>query len=434
VSPDGHRPRVLSFLLPDEARARSRRDRCLALLFALLSVVLVVRAASKEGGVLRRNQQWGARFLAGQDPYYDPVHEKREHGPYPPSFALLAAPLSLLPTTPARIAWAVLQLGALLFFLRLGRQRTQLSWPALVEHTPAVFALALVLVSRFLLRDMAGGGGNLVFAALVMGGVDLALRGREWSGGVPIALSLVLKPNLAPMLLFLCLRRRWRAVLSTLAAGTVLFLIPALCFGPVPYARLTARWASDVVSFEALEDLHSSELVPEGLPPAEDGMNQSLREAVHRVLRPPGDSGAYDVHLVEVSPEVASGIARAMSAVLILVVVLVARRAGDPRAEWLAALAFLPLALLCSPVTWKAHHVVLLPAFQALLCCALEPSSRARWLCWFLAGYWVVCDLLSREIVGPVVRDWLQAAAVVTWADIALIFILYHFVRGSRRP
>src|SRR5262245_28248169 len=421
---------ALSLLLPDEPSARARRDRWLALLFALLSAVLVVRAASKEGGVLLRNQEWGARFFQRQDPYYDPVHEKREHGPYPPSFALLAVPLAGLPTPLARIAWVALQIGALLFFLRLLRRRTREHWPALT----AIFALALLLVSRYLLRDTAGGGGNLLFAALALGGVDLALRGREWSGGVPFALSLVLKPNLLPLLVFLGLRRRWRAGASTLAASAVLFALPAPYYGPAAYARLSVRWAADVTSFVEIDDLHASALVPEGLPPAEDGMNQSLREAVHRVLRPPGDSGADDVHLVEVSPRAASWFARALSAALLVLVMLAAWRPGDARAEWLAALAFLPLALLCSPVTWKAHHVVLLPVFHALLCCALEPAGRARWLRWFLAGYYVVCDLLSREVVGQAARDWLQAAAVVTWGDVALVGVLFVLARGKSPP
>jgi alpha-1,2-mannosyltransferase len=421
----------LRFLLPEDEGARRRRDRWLAAVFVLVAAILVVRAASEEDGVLARNQAWGARFLAGADPYLDPVQGRREHGPYPPSFALVAAPLALLPTTLARIVWAALQVGALVFFLRLLRRRTQALWPALVPHAPALYALALLLVSRYLLRDMAGGGGNLIYAALLVGGVDLALRGREWRAGLPIAASLVLKPNLLLFLVFLALRGRWRAVASALGASACLVALPGLHFGPAEYTALSARWARDVVAYARLDDLHTKALVPEGLPPAEHGMNQSLCEAVHRLLRPPGDSGAYDVHVLDVSPRAASWIARGSSLALLALAMLAARRARGPRAEWLAGLAFLPLALLCSPVTWKAHHVVLLPVFHALLCCAVEPGRRAYALGWFLAGYWFVCDLLSKEIVGDAASDWLQAAALVTWGDVALVGILYQLTRRS---
>ena len=213
-----------------------------------------------------------------------------------------------------------------------------------------------------------------------------------------------------------------------------MFALPGFHYGFGDYARLTARWASDVVHYEELDDLHSSGLVPAGLPPAEDGMNQSLREAVHRALRPPGDSGADDVHWMEVSPAAASWIARALSLVLVSIAALAAVRARGERSEWLAGLAFLPIALLCSPVTWKAHHVVLLPVFQVLLCCALEPGRRARALRWFLAIYYLVCNLLAREVVGPALRDWLQAAAVVTWGDVVLVILLATLARRSARP
>jgi len=399
----------------------------------VLALVLVVRASRKDGGVLRRNHQWGERFLAHEDPYYDPAHGQREHGPYPPSMAWVAAPLAALPLLPARILWASLQVGALVLLYRMLRRRTAELWPALERHVPALYGLALVLASRFLLRDTAGGGGNLIYAALALGSVELALRGRETLAGWPLALSLVLKPNLAPFVLFLGLRKRWRAVASTLGATALLYALPGLYYGPEAYAKLSLRWARDVLHFVELDELHSSALVPDGLPPAEDGMNQDLREAVYRLLRPPGDSGAYDVHVVELSPEAASWVARALELALVAAAAATAWRARGARAEWLSALAFYPLALLCSPITWKAHHVVLLPVFYALLCRALEPERRARWLLGFLLGYWVVCDLLAKEIVGDALRDWLQAASVVAWADIALLAILLALAR-EREP
>lgn len=425
----------MSLLFPGDPRARARRDRWLAVLFALLAIVLVVRASHKEHGVLARNQQWGARFLAHQDPYYDPGHGEREHGPYPPSLAWIAVPLASMPTLAARVAWASLQVAGLLLFLRLLRRRTSEHWPALADHAPAIFALAVLLVSRYLLRDTAGGGGNLLLALLAFFGVELALRERSGLGGVPLALSLVLKPNLLPLVLFLALRRRWRAVLVTLGAGALLYALPGLYYGPSEYARLSLRWVRDVTSFVELDDLHSRRLVPDGLPPAEDGMNQSLREAVHRFLRPAGDSGAWDVHVLEVSPRTASWLARGLSLALVLATCAAAWRARDARREWLAGLAFFPLALLCSPVTWKAHHVALLPVFYALLCCALEGGRSTRRLQWFLLGYWVLCDLLSKEVVGDELRDLLQALSVVTWADVALLIVLLRLtLRPGVRP
>ena len=73
--------------------------------------------------------------------------------------------------------------------------------------------------------------------------------------------------------------------------------------------------------------------------------------------------------------------------------------------------------------------MVLLPVFYALACRAFEPGRRSRALQQGLLGYWVVCDLLAKEIVGDALRDWLQAASVVAWADIALMVVLLVLVR-----
>jgi len=426
-----NRGHVSSWLFPADARTRARRDRILALCFLVLGVVLVARAARKEAGVLVHNQEWGARFLAREDPYFDPAEGRRIHGPYPPSLALMAAPLSVLPTRVARVCWSSAQVVALWVFFLLFRARIRRHWPELAPHASVLFALALLLVSRYLLRDTAGGGGNLLYSLLALSGVELALDvrgGRAGLAGLPLALSLVLKPNLWPLFWLLALRARWRAVASTLGAGVLLFSLPGFYFGPRAYADLTRRWASDVVSYGSLDDLHARDLVPDGLPSAKEGMNQSLRESVYRLLRPPGDSGADDVHLLSVSPEVALWVGRVLGLALLLLASSTAWRARGELGEWLAVLAFLPLALLLSPVTWKAHHVDLLPSFGGLLALAAAEVKVRRWLGPLLAFYWLVCDLFADEIVGSTFRDFLQTLSIVAWMDVVLLLVLLRFV------
>ena len=174
--------------------------------------------------------------------------------------------------------------------------------------------------------------------------------------------------------------------------------------------------------YAALEDLHSHALVPDGMPAAEHAMNQSLRESVHRALRPPGDSGAFDVHLVEASPRFATGVAQVLGALLLLAVGWRTWRARAPAGEWFAALSFLPLCLLLSPVTWKAHHAVLLPPVLRAGGGRLHALGRGPggW-CPGLWLYYLVCNLASADVVGDRAADFMQAISVVAWADVALV-------------
>jgi Glycosyltransferase family 87 len=417
------------FLFPDGSFARRRRDLVLGALFLALLVFLVARASRKDGGVLVRNQAFGARFLAREDPYFDAASGQRVYGPYPPSFVLVAAPLATIPTTAARIAWGSAQALALAAAWILLRRWCRRGWPDAAPHASVAFGFALLLASRYLLRDFAGGGGNLLFAVLALAGLELAFARRDALAGVPIALSLVLKPNLAPILLFLAARKRWKALASAAIAGAALFLLPAAWYGWSGYLDLAARWAEGVVAYARLDDLGRADLVPAGMPEPEAAMNQSLREAVHRFLRPPGDSGAPDVHVALASPAVAGGLARGIGALLAGLACLVAFRSREGRSEVLAALAFLPLALLLSPISWKAHHVALLPLFFALVCEAVRSGSRA--LAVLLAVYWVACDLLSEEIVGSAAKEVLQSLSIVTIFDVVLLGVALSLSRRA---
>ena len=414
------------WLFPTSELGLRRRNRVLALLFVALAALLVGRALRKDGGVLVRNREFGQRFLAGHDPYEDPVRGHRIHGPYPPSLALVAAPLALVPEPAARLGWALAQVACLLLLYRASRRSLQRLWPEAARDAPVYFTAGLLLTSRFLLRDTAGGGGNTIVLTLAWLGVEAALARAPLHRTWLLGLSWAIKPTLAPLALLLLARRRFAGL--GFAGATALFcaLLPALFHGPEPsltrYLELETRWVQDVLRFVAVEDLHGTAEIPDGMPAAENAMNQSLRAAVFRLLRPPGASGAPDVHIVTMSAAFASGLARALGLLLVIVSAWTAWRARSPRAEQLAALAFLALAFLISPISWKAHAIVLLPALIGLA--AIAHIERRRGLALALASYWLSGNLLSQELIGRSGKTLLQAISLVTWLNLALFVVL----------
>jgi hypothetical protein len=419
-------------LFPVDDRALARRDRWLAALFLAAIVLLVVRASQKDGGVIVRNQEWGARFFERQDPYFDPGRGHRVHGPYPPSYALVTVPLALLPTWLARIAWACAQGAALWATYLLARRWTRESWPRLARHAPLVFAAALLLASRFIARDMAGGGGNLLYALAAVAAIDQSLRGRARRAGACFALSCVLKPNLAPLALFFAARRNWRTLAATALFALVLYCLPALWFGARGYVELTTRWFTDAARYESIEDLRSEESAIEGMPRSDTSMNQSLRAALDRLLVAPREGASDDVHLVELDPATVAWIARALGLALLACAFAAAARASPGASELAAALAFLPICLLVSPITWKAHHAALLPLFYVLVCCAFEPRRRNALIA-TLVAYYLACDLASEWVLGKGAKNTLQAWSIVTWGDIVLLALVLASSRRSAR-
>ncbi|MCE9593151.1 MAG: DUF2029 domain-containing protein [Planctomycetes bacterium] len=420
----------MNWLFPSDTPAIARRDRALGVLLALLIVALVARAALKQDGVLVRNQAFGARVLAGQDPYFDVERGRRMHAPYPPSFTLVAVPLACLPTTAARVAWATLQGAALVAAFLLLRSLAREHAGELAVHAPVWFALALLLVSRFLLRDASGGGGNLIYATLALASLCAAERGRSATAGWLFATTWVLKPNLAPLALFFVATRRVRVLAWTLFAALVLWAVPAPFFGPSAWWNVSRRWASDVLAYSTLDDLHDDAAVPDGMPRNDSSMNQALRAALDRLLRPSDSARIDDVHVATLEPETVAWIARAASCALLAAGWVVGSFARGARARWWAALGFLPVCLLVAPIAWKAHHVALLPLAFALVACAHRTGSRALQL--GLVVYWLACDLASEELLGKAAKNLLQAVSVITWFDVLLVVAAWTLALRDR--
>lgn len=407
-------------LFPDDPARRRRRDRWLLALGVLAALILVLRAARKDDGVLVRNQEWGARFLELQDPYEDTLRGGRLHGPYPPSYALVCAPLSLVPTTVARVAWASAQIGALAALFLLARRWLERGWPRVAPHAPVLYAIGLLVASRYVLRDTAAGGGNLLYATALLWGIELARAGGVIAPALLVALPLALKPNLAPLALVLVLRRRWSASAAALAAFAACVVLPGLWYGFAAWTELWTRWFADVAQYAAASDLGSSAQVPAGFPVDDSGMNQSLRAALGRLARATSADGASLAWL-----------ARAGSLAALAAAVWGVARARTARGGILALSALLPASLLASPITWKAHHAVLVALFALLAASALD--ARRRGLAWFLFGYWILCGLLSEEVVGRAGKTWLQSASVVTWCTIALLVVTLREARHADR-
>jgi hypothetical protein len=405
-------------LFPDDPERRRKRDRVLLVLGLVLALFLVARAARKGDSVLVRNQEWGARFVAGQDPYAAPDRGGRLHGPYPPSYALVCAPLSLVPTLLARIAWATAQVAALAALFVLVRRWLARGWPSALPHASVLYAIGLVLAARYILRDTMGGGGNLLYATSLLWGIELALGGHVLVAAFLVALPLAAKPNLLPLVCVLGLRGRWRACAASLAALALLACLPAWWFGVAEWSHLWSRWMREVLAYASALDLSSAADVPAGFPIDDAGMNQSLRAALGRAAS--GWAGLFG------GPAPFAGaawIARVATAVALLSAAWACARARGPRAEILGILAFLPACLLASPITWKAHHAVLVGVFALLAASAYE---RGRWgrRAWFLFGYWIACGLLSGEVVGLSAKQWLQSVSIVTAFTVGLLALV----------
>lgn len=170
----------------------------------------------------------GRAVLARATPY---DREARFPLPYPPLFALVAVPLSLLPVGVASAVWSLL-LGACLAgtAMVMRRAATGRGGPLASSDLLPIAALAAILF-RVVQANLANGQVNLVVVAMCAMFLRAYERRRDAAAGFWLAFAVHTK--MLPILLLglLLARRRGAAILWTAVFGVAMALAPAVVYG-----------------------------------------------------------------------------------------------------------------------------------------------------------------------------------------------------------
>ncbi len=406
------------------------------LLWVALAAFVAVRATWRPDhrGVLLDHLEFGRRLLHGTDVYADwksdpdaPVRPL--HAPYPPSFGLLTAPFAMVADAaglrPARLAWSLLQITAIAALgLAMRRMvRTEEPLPAPTARDRWRWLVTLLLMTRFVLRDTHGGGGNLINVALCALAFVAAERGQDRRAGWLLGVSLATKPTQIWLLpVFLAMGHR-RAALHAGIAGAASILVSAalLHFDPAPWHR----WLAGSLALGAQTDAFAA---PAFDFPKFEWMNQSLRCATARWFGtvPPEIAARVTFGVMPGlgwSPAAAAWVARSTTAVAGIGVLVSAwqrrRSSSSDRVDRAFVFAAaLTLSLLASPLSWKPHHVALLPIVYLMLERAEAQRSRALWA--MLAAFVLSCGI-GQQLLGDDGDEFLNSTYVLPAFDLLLL-------------
>jgi hypothetical protein len=231
-----------------------------------------------------------------------------------------------------------------------------------------------------------------------------------------LGFSLATKPTgvlILPLLWLFGHRRAasFSVVAAALFMGTAL-LIHGHGFGPF------LQWFDGSVAYSSMTNLFAE---PEQGFPRFTWMNQSLRCLVARYLgtvpaefadQVPGFFPGLGL------PAIATGwISRGLGLGLLATSAwAIWRRRTDPANHPSAIANVLCLSLLLSPISWKSHHVALIPAIFLV---ATHGFRGARWPWIFLGAYVLVCGL-GEQLVGKEFKNVQQSLYFTTAGTLAL--------------
>ena len=345
--------------------------------------------------------------IAGRDPYQRSLGDWTPYI-YPPLLAELMVPFALLPLPVAAYIWFLISAasfaGSAWMLARLGTQSGFESGELnqdVVQWRVAIAAVAVIVVLRFILDTFNLGQVNGLVAGLAVAHLYLYTRGKKAWSAVALAIAVSIKLTPALLILYHIAKLRVKfavACVALLAAVTAVSFLP---FG-----------ADSAGAFRAFADRTLKN--QQGYDFAYAG-NQSLRGAVARFHEGSTPQAAAS----EGSRAPAEPVTIMISIVLLAIAVFTAVRA---RNELAGAAPFFCCMVLLSPLSWKAHYVILLLPVAHLVS-RMRTSGKA----WYmpaaaLAVSFAVFNLTSPRLVGIAAAEWADAHSLVL-AGALIIFV-----------
>lgn len=413
-----------------------QRLRWAALLATLILVgVLGYRATFRHNaptrGDTRFYQRGAQRFWAGSSLYYfdeagpgEPASGRSTTAyTYLPPFAASLGWTARIPYVALRGLWLLASLLALWGALRVTRRLCGRAAPGPeppdeapgsapgppegeegsgevrggVLRRPALWlGLLALLLGRFVVNDLGHGQVN-AFLALMLGlGLLEVYRQRSLRGGALIGLALVIKPTSWLLLPWLAADRRWRGLGAACLTGAGALLLAGLVY-PGDYLAQLREWFELMPRFANAVSARPD--------------NASLAATIQRLLAgsvaadaPGPERLLFRFELSWVQPVSRAAAGALVAAGLLAALWLRQRgRVSAPR----AAASVLALSALLSPVTWKAHFVVLLAPVAFLAWdLASGAASRRRWGATLLTAALFLLPSRGLGALGSVLEAW----------------------------
>ncbi|MGH9840240.1 MAG: glycosyltransferase family 87 protein [Blastocatellia bacterium] len=141
--------------------------------------------------------------------------------PHTPALAVLSTPLGLVRYEYAAVLWLLLSIGCLIESVILLLRY----WGGRIKSWHVVLICWAALGWSPVWEDLVIGQTNLPLLLLLIVMWQALRKGEEILGGVILGCVIALKLMAWPILIFLCLRRRWKSVFATFASAILLNLI-----------------------------------------------------------------------------------------------------------------------------------------------------------------------------------------------------------------
>jgi hypothetical protein len=342
--------------------------------------------------------------IAGRDPYQRSLGDWTPYI-YPPLLSELMIPLAGLSLPVAAYFWFLISAGSVLAAAKMSaalnrKSDVQCDSDSTVQND-LIALLTVVVVMRFALDTFSLGQVNAIVVALGVAHLFFYSRDKKWLSAISLILAVSIKLTPAVLLVYHIakLRLKFVAACSALLVGlTVLSFVP---FGSQADDVFKTFWNRTIHNEQGYDFAYSG--------------NQSLRGAIERLE---GNSDKADD---------ANAAARKPSDTLtfivsIIVLVLAVFAATKTDSLLYGAAPFFCCAVILSPLSWKAHYVMLILPIACLLHQGWKNRASRWWVVFSLLVTFLLFNLTSPKVIGLTGGEWADAHSLV-FAGAVIVYV-----------
>ena len=321
----------------------------------------------------------GQQILRGEQIY--PKRNTKFPFMYPPSAALMLAPLSLLGKTGVVVTLTLVNIVAWIASIILAVRLAAGAWGR--QH-PLVYLIPSALVSVYIWSCFHLGQPSVLLLALILGAFVALQQKRQVLAGSLIGLAAAIKAFPFIAILYLLYRRYWLAAASLVLMLVILLFILPLPFRGFEQARYDVRrWT------EGMLLKYDDKGLAQRPGRSNSWKNQSIFGLANRMLRPVDADDQYDAH-TPVYVNVANLSFTAVNRIilgtglvlgLLYLAVMPPRQSRTRETDAMEFALLILLMLLFTPLAFGYLFACLLFPFSVLVWRLLQRSSPALFTC-----------------------------------------------------
>lgn len=386
-----------------------KRNYLKIVLYAILAIVIIgffrntLRRGMNDFNVVHRA---GTRILHKENLYnFQDGHYLYKYSPF---FALLVAPIGLLPRSVAEFFWLLGMCVCLFFVIKMAKKMILGDKPP-----PAYFyLLSLLLASKFLIREITLGQTDFLILLFIFFSLLFTHREKEFLAGIFLALSILIKPTSLIFVPYFLYKKRFKVTVSAITMSLVFLLFPSFVYGFRGNMNLLSGW-------KTIMSVSSPPLLV-------NDMNQSIFAFFYRLFT----SAPYKVNILNLNYTVVNVLIYAPIISLFIFLLVLNRKSklieesfvhNKESVEYSLLLIFMALF---SPLGWFQNYSSSILAIMILVYYVLETKFKDKPMIIMLVLFFILVDAINFETVGRRLNDLSLYLSFITWGIFILIACL----------